>query len=90
MLAEPYLSSTQVDTVVCLDGMETVGAFLAEVLMEPGSISVNGGSNISVVAPEQNQLGQMMFRDNTKRMIRRPFPGRNRLHINERQQKNSH
>lgn len=69
VLAEPYLSSTRVDTIVCLDGMETVGAFLAEVLMEPGAISVNGKSNISVVAPEQNQLGQMMFRDNTKRMI---------------------
>lgn len=69
VLAEPYLSSTEIDSIVCLDGMEVVGAFLAELLEEPGSISVNGGKNISIVTPEQNQFGQMMFRDNTKRMI---------------------
>lgn len=69
VLAEYYLSSANVDTIVCLDGMEVVGAFLAEALMEPGTISINGGTNISVITPEQNQLGQMMFRDNTKRMV---------------------
>lgn len=69
VLAEPYLSSADIDTIVCLDGMEVVGAFLAEILMAPGNISVNAGKNIAVIAPEQNQLGQMMFRDNTRRMI---------------------
>lgn len=69
VLAEPYLSSTRIDTIICLDGMEVVGAFMAEILAEPGSIAVNAGNNISVVTPEMNQLGQMMFRDNTKRMI---------------------
>lgn len=69
VLSDAYLSSTDVDTIVCLDGMEVVGAFLAEILAQPGQIAKNRGKNISVVAPEQNQLGQMMFRDNTKRMI---------------------
>lgn len=69
MLTEPYLSSAEVDTIVCLDGMEVVGAFMAELLAAPGSVSVNRGKNISIVAPESNQLGQMMFRDNTKRMV---------------------
>lgn len=69
VLAEPYLSSTKIDTIVCLDGMEVIGAFMAEILTEPGSIAVNSGNNISVVTPEMNQLGQMMFRDNTKRMV---------------------
>ena len=69
VLAEPDLASSDIDTVVCLDGMEVMGAFLAEILMEPGAISMNKGKNISVVAPELNQLGQMMFRDNTKRMV---------------------
>lgn len=68
-LAEPYLSSTDVDTIVCLDGMEVVGAFLAEVLSGPGNIVKNSGKEISIITPELNQLGQMMFRDNTKRMV---------------------
>lgn len=69
VLAESYLSSTDIDTIVCLDGMEVVGAFLAELLAEPSQIAKNRGKNISVIAPEHNQLGQMMFRDNTKRMV---------------------
>lgn len=69
-LAEPYLSSTEIDTIVCLDGMEVVGAFLAETLSKPGNIVKNRGKEISVVAPEINQFGQMMFRDIKKRMIR--------------------
>lgn len=69
VLSEPYLSSTEIDTIVCLDGMEVVGAFLAELLTEPGQITKNRGKNISIVVPEQNQSGQMMFRDNTKRMV---------------------
>ena len=69
MLAENYLATTEVDTIVCLDGMEVVGAFMAETLEEPGNISVNRGKNISIVVPEQNQFGQMMFRDNTRRMV---------------------
>ncbi len=69
VLAEPYLSSVEVDTIVCLDGMEVVGTFIADILSRPGTVSLNSDKNISVVTPELNQMGQMMFRDNTKRMI---------------------
>ena len=68
-LSNEYMSNTFVNTIVCLDGMEVVGAFMAETLEEPGNISVNRGKNISIVVPEQNQFGQMMFRDNTRRMV---------------------
>lgn len=69
VLAEPYVASVEVDTIVCLDGMEVVGTFMADILSQAGTMSVNSGKNISIVTPELNQLGQMMFRDNTKRMI---------------------
>lgn len=69
VLSENYLASADVDAIVCLDGMEVVGAFLAEILAAPGSISLNKGKNIAVVEPEPNQLGQMMFRDNIRKMI---------------------
>lgn len=70
VLAESYLTTTDIDTIVCLDGMEVVGAFLVEQLAGPDRTAKNRGKNISVVAPEKNQLGQMMFRDDTKRMIK--------------------
>lgn len=69
VLAEPYMASTEIDTIVCLDGMEVVGTFLADMLSRPGTVSINSGKNISIVTPEINQSGQMMFRDNTRRMV---------------------
>lgn len=69
VLAEPYIASVEVDTIVCLDGMEVVGTFMADILSQAGTMSVNSGKNISVVTPEMNQLSQMMFRDNSRRMI---------------------
>ena len=70
ILAEPYLSSLQVDTIICLDGMEVVGAFLAEALAEKGMLSINSGKELMILAPETNPMGQMMFRDNVKSMIK--------------------
>ena len=69
VMAEPYLASTEIDTIVCLDGMEVVGTFIADILSRPGTVSINTGKNISVVTPETDRAGQMIFRDNTKRMI---------------------
>lgn len=69
VMAEPYLATTEVDTVVCLDGMEVVGTFIADILSRPGTVSINTGKNISVVSPETDKAGQMIFRDNTRRMI---------------------
>lgn len=69
VLSENYLASTNVDVIICLDGMEVVGAYLAQILAAPGSISMNRGKNIAIIEPEQNQMGQMMFRDNIRQMI---------------------
>lgn len=68
-LAEPYYSSTEIDTILCLDGMEVVAAFLAEHLASPGNISKNRGKEITIVTPEVIQHGYMLLRDNTKRMV---------------------
>ena len=54
---------------MCLDGMEVVGTFIADILSRPGTVSINTGKNISVVSPETDKAGQMIFRDNTRRMI---------------------
>lgn len=56
-------SSTHIDTIVCLEGTEILGAFLAQVLSENG---INSGSDIFVLTPELNANNQMIFRDNTQ------------------------
>lgn len=59
-------SGTHVDTIVCLEGTEVLGAFLAEALSSNG---INIGTDINVITPELNSNGQMIFRDNTQNAI---------------------
>ena len=69
-LARRYEATTPVDTIVCLDGLEVVGAFLAEELAKAGVLSMNAHKTIYVVTPEYNGSGQLMFRENTQNMIK--------------------
>lgn len=69
-LAVKYEITTPVDTIVCLDGLEVVGAFLAEELAKAGVLSMNAHKTIYVVPAEFNSSGQMLFRDNLQPMIR--------------------
>lgn len=55
-----------IDTIVCLDGCEVIGAFLANELSRAGVLSMNAHKTIYVVTPEFNSNGQMIFRDNLK------------------------
>lgn len=64
-----YMYNTVVDTIVCLDGMEVVGAFLSEELSRAGVMSMNSHKSIYVVTPEYNSNSQMIFRDNIAPMI---------------------
>lgn len=67
-LASNY-SQVPVDTIVCLEGTEVLAAFLADVLGDQNNRSINAGAQISIVTPETNISGQLMFRDNIQRMI---------------------
>lgn len=69
-LSAKYEISTPVDTIVCLDGLEVIGAYLAENLKKIGVLSYNAHKTIYVVAAEFDGSGQMIFRDNLKPMIR--------------------
>ena len=68
-LAEEYMTNTPVETIVCLKNTEVIGAFMAEYLSGSGNASVSAGNNISVVTPEFDPAGQILFRDNNQRMI---------------------
>ncbi|MBB5264066.1 orotate phosphoribosyltransferase [Catenibacillus scindens] len=69
-LADRYINTTPVDTIICLDGTEVIAAFMAEMLAENGVMSINAGKNISVVTPEYGSGGQIIFRDNNQRMVK--------------------
>ncbi len=64
-----YLFDTVVDTIVCLEGTEMIGAFLSEELAKGGFLSMNMHKTIYVVRPEYNYNSQMIFRDNLVPMI---------------------
>ena len=62
--------NTVVDTIVCLEGMQVVGAYLADELTQAGVMSRNAHQTIYVVSPEFNSNSQMIFRDNLQPMIK--------------------
>ncbi|MDD6032737.1 MAG: orotate phosphoribosyltransferase [Oscillospiraceae bacterium] len=62
-------TSTPIDTIVCLDGCEIVGAFLARAVCNTSLAGINRNENIAVITPEINPSNQMLFRDNVQKMI---------------------
>jgi len=68
-LAQRYTYEQGMDTVVCLDGSEVIGAFLARNLARKEIFAVNGSKNIYVVTPEHDSNGQLIFRDNLIPMV---------------------
>lgn len=69
MLAQAYAYEKGVDTIVCLDGSEVIGAFLARHLAQKEIFSINKDKNINVITPEYDSNGQLIFRDNLAPMI---------------------
>ena len=69
MLAQRYSYEKGVDTVVCLDGSEVIGAFLARHLAKNDIFAMNSNKNINVVTPEYDSNGQLIFRDNLAPMV---------------------
>ena len=63
-------ASTIIDTIVCMDGCEIIGAYLAEELTKAGIISINYHKTIYITTPEVASTGQFLFRDNIQPMIK--------------------
>lgn len=58
-----------IDTIVCMDGTEVIGAFLAEEFEKGNFVSTNRHETIYIVEPEINSSNQLLFRDNIKPCI---------------------
>ena len=70
ILADKYVNTTIVDTILCMEGTEVIGAYLADRLTRNGIMSINAHKTIYVVSPEMGTGGQMVFRDNNEFMIK--------------------
>ena len=68
-LCSYYYTDTVVDTVLCLDGTEVIGACLADSLSKADFINMNAHKSIYVVTPETTSGSQLLFRDNIVPMI---------------------
>lgn len=67
-MAQQYVHTVAVDTIVCMDGCEVIGAFLAQELSKSGISSMNEGTDIKIITPEYPN-GQLLFRDNVQDMV---------------------
>ncbi len=67
-LAAEYIN-TPIDTIICLEGTQMLGAFLAEQLSDGNAHSLNSGNDIYVLTPELNSNNQMIFRDDSQGKI---------------------
>lgn len=59
-----------VDTILCLDGTEVIGACLADELTKNNLMNINAHQTIYVVTPEMTSGSQILFRDNIVPMIK--------------------
>ncbi len=65
VIASRFHYASIIDTIVCMDGTEVVGAYLAEEFEKRSFLTTtNLHETIYVVSPEFNSNNQMIFRDN--------------------------
>ena len=72
MLLSEYYNSNDihVDTVLCLYETQALGAYLAHELARPNMFSPNPNATVYVVGSEYDSAGNLIFRDNLRRMIK--------------------
>lgn len=68
-LVANYRLNTIIDTILCVDGTEVIGACVADELTKEDFVNMNAHQTVYVVAPEYTASGQLMFRDNLIPMI---------------------
>ena len=74
-LANAVSVKTPIDTIICMDGCEVIGAYLADELTNENFPTNNKHNSFYVITPEFDNRGQMVVRNNIKPMIK----GRNVL-----------
>lgn len=65
-IAQSYGNDVIIDSIVCMDGCEVIGGFLAQELSSAGILNMNAHKTIYIISPEYNSNGQMIFRANNQ------------------------
>jgi len=68
-LATPYLAGALVETIVCMENTQVVGAYLAEELVREGSPVFNNNGEIHIVTPITGVNGNLVFQGSTVEWI---------------------
>ncbi|MCL2138893.1 MAG: hypothetical protein FWH41_05115 [Treponema sp.] len=68
-LAIPYRGNIVVDLIVCMDGTEILGAYLANELLQSGLGVINEGSEIHIITPTLRADGRFIFHQNVQEKI---------------------
>ena len=68
-LSDKFYTSTVIDTILCLDGTEVIGACMAAELTRAGHVNMNAHQTIYVTKPERTSGSQFIFRENIAPMI---------------------
>lgn len=70
LLAQYYNErNINVDTVLCLYETQVLGAYLAHELSRPNMLNPNPGNKVYVLGGEYDSAGNLIFRDNLKKLI---------------------
>ena len=59
-----------IDTIICMDGCEAIGAYIAKELSEVGFATTNTHKTTYILTPEFDSTGQMVVRENIKPMLK--------------------
>ena len=68
-LVANIINDTPVDTILCLDGTEVIGACMASEMTRRGYQNVNAHNTIYILTPEHTTGSQLIFRENSAPMI---------------------
>lgn len=70
LMAQYYAErNINVDTVLCLYETQALGAYLAHELSRPNMLNPNPDDSVYVLGPEYDASGNIIFRDNLKKLI---------------------
>jgi len=70
LMARYYVErNINVDSVLCLYETQALGAYLAHELSRPSMLNPNPDSTVYVLGPEYDASGNIIFRDNLKKLI---------------------
>ena len=68
-LAVPYLAHNNVDTIVCMEKTEVIGAYLAEELSRNGTTVPKTRGEIHIISPLCNVNRNLTFKNNMQDLI---------------------